>query len=65
MAKRGVPTKQITVEVPIMERFLSYGEYGMNKEGILIMLMDEADEYRKRKGQPRNHGKFTSIKEEE
>ena len=56
MTKRGEPFKQITVSLSTFKRFIAYGEYQRNNEGILLMLMDEANKYRRSAHKPIPNG---------
>lgn len=62
MAKRGIAVKQITVEVPIYDRFRSYAKYGEPNPYLLSLIMDLADKELNRQNQPRKNGKFIKEK---
>ena len=59
MAKRGIPVKQLTIEIPIFDRFRSFARYGESNQYLLVYIMDLADKELQRKNQPRINGKFT------
>lgn len=56
MVKRNDKRKQLIITEPTFERFISYGEYKENNEGILIKIMDLADKAKRFTTNYRNRG---------